>query len=39
MIGMAKPWLADDWPLNWKENPAEADERSAHFPDAISHPN
>ena len=24
LIGMAKPWLPWDWPLNWNEKPAEA---------------
>ena len=23
-IGMAKPWVPDDWSLDWNENPAEA---------------
>ncbi len=23
-IGMAKPWVPEDWPLDWNENPAEA---------------
>ena len=24
LIGMAKPWVPDDWSLDWNENPAEA---------------
>ena len=23
-IGMAKPWVPDDWSLDWNEKPAEA---------------
>ena len=24
LIGMAKPWVPEDWSLDWKEKPAEA---------------